>query len=342
MWQKILTKRVNQIIVSVLLGSVIGTGLAKIIENHEHNMRQKAAFDQCVEERVCVKQGWMGLNEYRDKDYTSAKDSLALFANKNAVAAYYYGLILFNGYGVEQDRERGLEYIKSSAERLYFRALMELSDYYVMTGDFENAIYYAGKYIDCYSSKRYWFSDEDSSYMYKGIWADFIRYEMECYGILFDYYTRISPNLPEALYWIDKHYNNYGQATHLRKFDRAQAFWINGYSLRAKTIMGYLVKKYPNFGGFRYEYALMLLDISNVDDDIDISSLSLRKIQKIERLLVTEMDLMKDYRHNQAQKDCAKLLEKIYRATGYMEAAKNMNHISSDMEIRLMYEKLDK
>lgn len=332
-------RKIYQVALSIVIGCFLGTGISKWMTHQEVMKQKELAYSQFYAERIYVRSKTKGVVDFLGGRYSIAKDSLERYADTSAVAAYYYGLILYNGFGVEQDQVTGLKYMDLSAQKNYFRAMNTLSFHYSKFGDFENAIQYAENYIEYFPPSFFMFQDEVGKEIKSSHpLLDYLTYENNCYSLLLSYYTVVKPDLNEALYWINKHYEINHKWPELKARDRAWAYWTNGYTWRGKRILRKAIRKYPKFIGLRLDYAKMLLDIPNVDNEINIEKCSLREIQYIEKILIEELKLAAKKDDVKIQQNCALILEKLYRATGYFERAKNMNFLSSDLKLQMIYE----
>ena len=377
------SNRLFRFSIPILIGCFVGTGISKWIQGQELNKQCEKTYTQFCNERVAVRNGTIGINEFNAGKYGVAYDSLIRYADSSAVAAYCMGIMLYNGYGLSQDHVAGIKYLERSAEQNYFRAVHELLCYHARIGDYPRAIKYASQFVLYALPRMALFSEEDNKSYFSDIFFDYLMSYEECIDFLYEYYTEISPDVNEAVYWRKKSYkykNRIESGSTVKEYecrDIAKAYWYAGYTRKARKKMKKIVKKYPNSIGAHLYYAKMLLDIPDANCDFDIENISLSRLEESEEHLLTAIKLaenidvdevqkelffmmesyiidkngnkqkksvMKMYTKSnddrlQIQYDCASILEKVYRKTGYGEKARNMNHLASDIAIRLKYEK---
>ena len=348
MWQKIKSKSIHHVAISLILCSFLGTGIMKIVDARTTYELQEETYKHYCAEKTYIKNGTKGLREFHEGRYLAALDSLRLYADTSAVAAYYYGLILYNGYNVEPDYITGLKYIELAAQQHYFRAVYELLQYNIKLGNSEAVLKYAEMYLSARLTHFMAFPDEIGKDIEIGPELDYWNFEINCYNNIYSYYAAIKPDLSMLLHWIGVFHEPYiNQKDNIywekKKIENtALAYWLTGHCAKGSNIMKRLVKKYPEDARLHTEYGKMLINCPSPEHIINMEELSFSKIQKAEKHFLEGLKLAsKNYNINQ-QFICAKYLEKLYRATGYLDDAKQMNHLSSDLSINMYYEELSK
>ena len=146
--KSLFSHKVPKIIGIILIECFLGTIIASAVEKKQlQNSRQLFAIER-LKEITYITEGTHGLSDYLSGDYVSAADSLKIYARTDAVAAYYYGRMLYDGTGVPVDVEQAMNYLEFSAEKKFYRAICLLQNHYARCAQNRKMEFYANEMID--------------------------------------------------------------------------------------------------------------------------------------------------------------------------------------------------
>jgi hypothetical protein len=330
-------------------------GIIMILQNRDQRRMKNEISTLLLKEQELLldydnKYQSYGLSSFYSHNYTeAAKEIKAHLADP--IAQYYYGYMLFYGLGMQIDENTGLKYIRSSADKNFYRAMtfmVEWGKFY----DIVDIIPYAEKLV-------YAYPDSVHGIMYEDSCLEILKqqYNMcsnSCimsYNLLYNYYAFTDKNYYKLLCLI----NDFDFALRKTNSQTHNIFYIESTLANAWGIWHleskFLAKLYMFFNSnIRYtesfdahfQYALMLLNISRTKDD-NYENISIKDINKINiyiasRELDKSLKIAIDKKDIKSQINALQILSYILNYSGHQNEADNLLIIESILKQKQYYE----
>lgn len=348
----------NEICNCVVFSSIMMVCLGVVIIKQEYDqkkLREELLSFMRSEQLSIISNGtdnsMNGIASYYAGDYQKAAILLKKH-HDDPVSEYYYGLMLFNGIGMQKNERDGFEHIRTAADKHFFRAMNFMVEWGARNSRLPDIIPYADMMVhSTYIPKSMRCINDDlalkqqlelfdacqKSYSIAQTYNIYVRksfYKSWCltndyYSAIGDFFGSNACSLPEEL---DKAWQIW---TLESRFLGKLYMWLNANIRFSHSVLSH------------FEYALMLLNLDKQDveatyNHISLGNVSKRNLRSAERELDKALKIAINENYVSYQYNSLQLLEKILHATGRENDAVNISILVSNLKLKDYYEKLDK
>ena len=337
--------------IMICLGIVIG------LQKYDQNKLREKIGDLIVSEQECLffnsKKLKNGVADFYAQNYSEAAIQLKQHLD-DPVVEFYYGLMLYEGRGVQRDEKTGLEHIRSSADKKFFRAMGFMVNWGARNGKMDEIVPYAEMLVLAYpnSERGIGYNETVTNFMTEQ-YLTYCEVSQNSYELLCVYYMYIRKSYYKLWCVIndrDIALQDMNKQTNNLFYEESALFNAWGlWKLESKTL-GKLFMclnaniRFPNSMDAHLEYALMLVDQQNVRnlnyENIPLDNVGRFSLYLAEQELDKALSIAIEKNWDTSKLHILQLLANILRSTDRADEAQQISIIASTLKQKLHYEEL--